>query len=175
MGMSFEGLECYVDRDDTSAIPYPSLESIRTKYPSVRFIQLEDLTGVGQNETKLHCGVYKVLDTIHNIWRIYKEPINPADMESMLNEVEPLMLLSESPHIIRLLGVVISPSPYLSYPNNHSPLVVRGILLQYAQRGTLNHFLESDSLNGRPMFAVGLNTLRWVCRVFTLLACFTWT
>jgi serine/threonine protein kinase len=147
MGISLERLECFVDEDDTSAIRYPSVEALRTEYPLARFINLEDLSGIGHNESELHRGVYKVLDTIHNVWCVYKEPTSPADVKSQLNEIKSLMLLSNSPHIIPLLGLVISHNPYLSYPDNHSPLVVRGILLKYASNGTLGRLLESDSLH----------------------------
>lgn len=147
MGISLERLECFVDEDDTTAIPYPSVESLRTEYPLARFIHLEDLSGIGHNESELHRGVYKVLDTIHNVWCVYKEPTTPADVKSQLNEIEALMLLSNSPHIIPLIGLVVSSKPYLSYPDNHSPLVVRGILLKYASNGTLGQLLESDCLS----------------------------
>ena len=145
--ISLERLECFVDEDDKSAIPYPSLESVRTEYPYACFIQLGDLSGIEHNESRLHRGVYKVFDTTRNVWCVYKEPTCPADIKSQLNEIESLMRLSKSPRVIQLLGLVISPNPYRSCPNNRSPLVVRGILLQYASHGSLGHLLELDSLN----------------------------
>ena len=132
--ISLERLECFVDEDDTSAIPYLSLESFRTKYPYAHFIHLGDLRGIEHNELKLHGGVHKVYDTTHNVWCVYKEPTRPADSNSQVNEIESLMCLSNSQHIIQLLGLVISSNPYLSCPKNRSVLVVRGILLQYASR-----------------------------------------
>lgn len=65
--ISLERLECFVDEDDTSVIPYPSLESIRKAYPYACFIQLGDLSGIEHNESKLHRGVYKVFDTTRNL------------------------------------------------------------------------------------------------------------
>jgi len=146
MGISLERLECFVDKDEQSAIPYPSFESIRTESPSAQFTQFEDLNGVGDNESELHHGVYKVFDTSHDVRCVYKEPKNPADVKSLLNEINSLMLLSKSRHIIRLLGLVISSNPYLSYPDDHFPPILRGILLQYASGGTLYHRLDPNSL-----------------------------
>src|SRR5207248_1983403 len=111
------------------------------------FIHLGDLRGIEHNELKLHGGVYKVYDTTHNVWCVYKEPTCPADSNSQVNEIESFMCLSNSQHVIQLLGLVISSNLYLSCPKNRSVLIVCGILLQYASHGSLGRLLESDSLN----------------------------
>lgn len=145
MGLSLEGLECMVDRDEEAAIPFPSVESICEQYSSAEFTRLEALHGLEDDQAKLHPGVYKVFDTNHELWCVYKEPKTPADVKSLLNEIESLIVLSKSKHNIRFLGFVISSSPYLSYPDSHSALVLRGILLQYASGGTLFQRLHTGS------------------------------
>lgn len=155
---SFEGLECVVDWDEEGAIIFPSVESILAEYPSAEVTPLDALQGLEDNDAKLHHGIYKVFDTRHEVWCIYKEPKTPTDIKSLLNEIESLILLSKSEHIIRFLGFAISSSPYLSYPDPHSTLVLRGILLQYASGGTLFQHLHAGSTSWN-------HCLRWAKQV----------
>ena len=129
-----------------SAIPYLSLDSIRREYPDARFVNLKDIKGIEDLEARLHRGIYKVMDSIHNVWCIYKEPTAPVDIKSQVNEIRALTLLSNFPHIIQLLGFVVSTTRYLSFPGDDSPLVLRGVLLQYASQGALGRVLEVDDL-----------------------------
>src|ERR1700738_2588772 len=74
MGISLGGLECLVDEDDTSAIPYASFESYRARYPHIPFVQHKDLIGIEEKESRLgQCG-YKVFNTTRNEWCVYKKP-----------------------------------------------------------------------------------------------------
>ena len=62
MGISLEALRCFVGKDGESAISFPLYEMIRAKYPSARFVCLDDIDGVGDDKSKLYDGVYKVFD-----------------------------------------------------------------------------------------------------------------
>lgn len=65
-------------------------------------------------------------------------------MPVLCNEIESLVLLSESRHIIRLCGVVLSPDPYQSSSDIRPAQVIRGVLLNYASRGSLGHVLSTE-------------------------------
>jgi hypothetical protein len=145
MGTSLDGLECLVDEDDTTAIPYATSESYRARYPCVPFVQYRDIIGIEENESKLAQGVYKVMDITRNESYIYKEPKIPDDIKSQCNEIEALLLLSNSPHIIKLRGLVVSTNPYITQLSLPSQPIVRGFLLQYASYGTLGNLLATDS------------------------------
>ena len=116
MGVSLGGLQCLVDEDDTSAIPYSPFESYHARYPHIAFVQLKDLIGIEEKESILSQCVYKVFNSTQNEWCVYMEPKLPEDVESLCNEIDALILLSNSLHIIKFRGLVISASPYLTKP-----------------------------------------------------------
>lgn len=145
MDVDLTGLECVVDEDDFSTIRYPSFESFCTKYPDIRSIKHDDLIGIGDKKCKLHDGVYKVIDG-NGFEFVYKEPTSPADIKSMTNEVESLLLLVGSRNIVTIHGLVISANPYLTRRKIPSPPVVKGLLFQYAKKGSLGKLLRCESL-----------------------------
>ena len=143
MGISLDNLECLVGEDDASVIPYTSAELYYNRQPHLRFVQFKDVSGIGESDRKLHDGVYKV--DIDNESFVYKEPTTPDDIKSQTNEIESLMLLSNVSYIIKLHGLVISDSPYLTQRGRASSPVVRALLLQYAQQGSLGKYLMSGA------------------------------
>jgi serine/threonine protein kinase len=144
MTISLDNLECFVDEDVQSVIRYEYAELYRTRYPLLRFVQLDQVVGIEERDHKLRDGVYKVTDDKNNEF-VYKTPISPEDLKAQSNEIESLLLLSHSPHIVALQALVISENPYLTSREASARPVVRGLLLKNAPRGDLRALLWESS------------------------------
>jgi hypothetical protein len=143
MGVSLANLHCMIGHDDTSAIPYLPAQIYYERYPALWLVRYEDLVGICE-KNKLHEGVYRVRCSGRDDTFVYKEPNIPDDVKSQRNEIESLVNLSSSQHVINLQGLVASDNPYLTDSVNPTPPVVRGLLLQYAPRGNLSEVLGTD-------------------------------
>lgn len=119
-GVPLSNLECLVDKDDTAAIPYTSLEVYKQRYPHLPFVKLEHVIGIGAEDCKLADGVYTVYCETEYKRFVYKEPNTPLQIRSLMNEIDSLVLLSKSSHIIKLHRLVISENPYLTRPRTAS-------------------------------------------------------
>ena len=147
MNIPLKDLECFIAEDDAAAIPFTPLEDFRHRYPQVRTVRFDDVTGIGKKDHKIQNGVYKVFH--EDKLFIYKEPHCPDDVISQTNEIESLLLLSKSPRVIRLHSLVFSQNPYLTHQENPSQLVVRGILIPYASQGNLRNVLANGDIEIR--------------------------
>lgn len=159
IGVSLHNLQCLIGEDDTSVIRYPSADLYIHQKPHLRFVWCEDVVGIGDKDGKLHDGVYKVCVGEESF--VYKEPTSPDDIKSQVNEIESLTLLSESPHVIRLHGLVISQNPYLTRRGQADPPIVKGLLLQYASQGNLGSYLTSNAKinwTQRLLWALGITS-----------------
>ena len=144
MDIPLTDLECFIARDDDAAIPFTPLDVYHHRYPQVRIVQLDDVSGIGKKESTIQPGVCKV--SHRNEIFIYKEPHCPDDVISQTNEIESLLLLSKSPHVVKLHGLVCSQSPYLTRQADPSQLVLRGILMPCASQGNLRGLLANCNM-----------------------------
>ena len=135
-------LECLISKDETSAIPYTSHTCYAQLYPTLRFVQYEDIALL----RKFRNNVYEVCDQTLKTRFVFKEANNPKDIEAQQNEVDALIRLATSPHVVGLSGLVVSDNPYHSRPTTPSEPIVRGFLLEHASRGNLRDLLTTSSL-----------------------------
>ena len=139
--------QCDIKEDTTSAVWFKTAEFYRQRYPSIPSIRYEELVKAGEKYRRLspNRGVYKVL--YGNEYFVFKEAIDPEDEESLDNEIAGLVLVQDSPHVINLLGLVVSKPPYATMPTASHPRIVRGILIQYATRGELHDILTNNTVD----------------------------
>jgi serine/threonine protein kinase len=154
MGLPLDNLVCLVDDDKTSAIPYTP--STTYAIHGLRSIPYKSITRI----SKLRGGTWKVKETDGNELLVFKEPKTPEDIKSQRNEIESLVRLSGSRHIIELRGLVVSKTPYLTRPGDSSPRVVRGLLFAYAAQGDLGDLLTNENLE-----ISWSRRLRWACQI----------
>jgi len=143
MGVSLRNLRCLIGEDEASVIRYTSADVYAHQNPHLQFFRCKDVVGIGEKDSKIHDGVYRVCVGGQSF--VYKEPTGPDDIKSQVNEIESLTLLSESPPIIKLHGLVISQNPYLTRRGQAQPPIVKGLLLQYASQGNLGSYLMSNA------------------------------
>ena len=155
LGFSLEGLRCVVDKDDGSAIDYPSLQEYQVKYPSLPITHYADIIGKYEKTEKLQDGVYKTRDRNGRLL-LYKEPKRPSDIIAQRNEIECLLLLANSKHVIAFHSLVVSQIPYQTDPGRVSDLVIRGFLTDYAIRGSISRVLEEPECGWNQRVSWGL-------------------
>ncbi|KAI1451567.1 kinase-like domain-containing protein [Annulohypoxylon moriforme] len=118
-----------------------------------------------QKEEELGAGVYRVCIKGKPEQYVYKEidrPLyDPYDTEILQQELRNLMLLRNTKGIVQILAVVISVNPYQT--NEGKGLsVLRGIILEYHSRGSLQDLLRSKPTTNCPW-------LRWAVQLATIL------
>ncbi|KAI1451633.1 kinase-like domain-containing protein [Annulohypoxylon moriforme] len=106
-----------------------------------------------QKEEELGAGVYRVYIKGKPEQYVYKEverPLyDPYDTEILQQELRNLMLLRNTKGIVQILAVVISVNPYQT--NEGKGLsVLRGIILEYHSRGSLQDLLRSKPTTNCP-------------------------
>lgn len=141
MDNPLDDLQCFIQEDDHAAIHFSPLDCFRERYPWIRVVPLKEVHGIGENGSKI--GPYKAIHkvTVEQEEFVYKEPNTPDDIASQKHEIESLVLLSNSPNIISIQGLVYSAKPYLTNKISQPPPIVRGILLTYASKGSLSKLL----------------------------------
>lgn len=144
MDISLDDLECYLG-EDAVAVPFTPLEVYHERFPQLPVVPFENIKGIGKKTCGIQTGVFKVSYMDREF--IYKEPHWPDDVIAQTNEIESLIRLSESPHVIRLHSLVFSQHPYLTDKTNASLTVVRGIFLSYASQGNLGSHLKNTDID----------------------------
>lgn len=81
---------------------------------------------------------------------IYKTVDRPfyrtSDTEAIRKELKNLDYFRNAPHIVQPAGIVVSPNPYTTLPQDDKPLVITGILLEYYSGGSLRQILSESRL-----------------------------
>ena len=139
-------LECLIAEDETSAIPFISPTCYEILYPNIRFVQYRHIARLQKSKRTSHDNVSEVLDLSLNKCFVFKEANNPEDIKAQQNEIDALVRLATSRHVVGLHGLVVSDNPYHSRPATPLEPVVRGFLLEHASRGNLRDLLSANSL-----------------------------
>ena len=87
---------------------------------------------------KLRDDVYQTRDEYGQLL-LHKEPRSPSDVVAQKNEIECLILLSKSKHVVRLRSIVMTTIPCLTDSKRCFDLVVR--------RGSLEMVLDEEPLS----------------------------
>ena|SRR5947207_872639 len=93
-----------------------------------------------------HDARFAVSRMIYNTEIVFKEVNNLEDIETQQNEINTLVRLTTSPHVIRLYDLIVSDNPYHNRSATSSELIVKGFLLEHASRGNLRDLLTTNSL-----------------------------
>jgi len=141
--------------DSGSRIPTRGISEIKDK---------EELDGHAVYKVLLHGDetlyVYKEVERPHYV---------PPDTEALEQELQNLELFrGTKANIVHLVAAVISQNPYqttqTSNGKDSNPNTLRGILLEYHPRGTLETILESPNPEVDPRWC------QWACQIASALA-----
>ena len=129
----------YKAREDPSRVQFPLFDDM--SLPAAPQVEMEKMEELALGVFLIRA-VYQGAENVFIYKEIDKPFYVPRDTEVMLQEIRNLRLFRGIPTIVQLVAVAISKNPYLTTEREDFS-VIRGVLLEYHQRGTLEEVLKS--------------------------------
>ncbi|KXG53422.1 uncharacterized protein PGRI_004720 [Penicillium griseofulvum] len=153
--ISAAGQMCYEITEDPKRVTYPTLDRNKC-LPTVEASSLQNIEAIAPRVStvifKQQKFAFKTID--HPIYE-------PGDTDHILDEIDALTQLHGQPNIGQLVGLVVSDNPYKTYQSTDLPVVVRGFLLEYYPKGSLEQIIAEDKLrNGSLLIQWALQIVR---------------
>ncbi|OAL56940.1 kinase-like protein [Pyrenochaeta sp. DS3sAY3a] len=130
---------CYSVKEDPNRVIYPEFFKDTLSTPLLYFSKLKELAPA----TKL---VYIKSEKKNYVFKAIDRPLYQAQDSAMVEkEIQNLQLLSPCPAIVELHSVVRSPCPYYTGRLEEPKIVVRGFLMEYYERGSIQDILDQHT------------------------------
>ncbi|KAJ5106644.1 hypothetical protein N7456_003319 [Penicillium angulare] len=126
----------YEIEEDPKRVIYPNVEKIQG-------LRLFDASCLQIGEILAPTVYTAIVEQRKYAYKKIDRPLyEPEDTQGILFEIDALMHCRGQPNIAQIIGLVVSENPYKTSPYNNMPQVIRGFLLQYYPRGSLEQMIN---------------------------------